>query len=207
MSRGFPTPYLQFTEDVSFLLYQLSNSVNNSFLGIGFFLGQVVMDLESVVRFVVCLGACFIASIIGSVFTIRSIPDWYPSLKKPPYTPPNRVFGPIWMILYVLMAISVFLTWERGLSNPGELAAFVLFWIQLIFNVLWSIVFFGLKQQGWAVIIITVLWILILASIVTAFRVSAWAGILLVPYLTWVTIASYLNIGIWQLNRKIVKYG
>ncbi len=161
------------------------------------------MYLDAVIRFVVCLAACFAASIIGSVFTVKSIPDWYVSLKKPPYTPPNRVFGPIWITLYVLMAVSVFLTWEQGLGNIGVILAFSLFWIQLIFNVLWSIVFFGMKRQGSAVIVVIILWLLILAAIVTSFRISAWAGTLLIPYLIWVTVATYLNTGIWRLNRKI----
>lgn len=163
------------------------------------------MYLNTAFRLVVCLGACFAASMIGSVFTIKSIPDWYASLKKPPYTPPNRIFGPVWITLYILMAISVFLIWEQGLKDPGVLLAYILFWIQLFFNVLWSVVFFGMKRQGLAIIVITILWILILAVIITSFPISAWAGILLIPYLVWVTSASYLSIGIWWLNRKIVK--
>ena len=122
-------------------------------------------------------------------------------LKKPPYTPPNWAFGPVWTTLYILMAISVFLVWQKGLATNGALLAFILFWIQLVFNALWSIIFFGMKSKGGGVITIIVLWLLILATIITSFRVSGWAGALLIPYILWVSIASYLNIGVWLLNK------
>ena len=161
------------------------------------------MNLNSVIKFVVCILASFAAAGIGSLFTFKAILDWYAGLKKPRFTPPNWAFGPIWTILYILMAISVFLVWQKGLSNSGVLLAFVLFWSQLTFNVLWSIVFFGMKSKGGGVATIIVLWFLILATIITSFRISAWAGVLLVPYIVWVSIASYLNIGIWLLNKPV----
>ena len=162
------------------------------------------MDLNSVIKLVVCILASFAAAGIGSLFTFKAIPHWYAGLKKPPFTPPNWAFGPIWTILYILMAISVFLVWQKGLSNNGVLLAFILFWSQLTFNVLWSIVFFGMKYKGGGVATIIVLWLLILATIITSFRISAWAGVLLVPYIIWVSIASYLNIGVWLLNKHKV---
>ena len=79
--------------------------------------------------------------------------------------------------------------------------AFILFWVQLCINALWSVIFFGMKSKGGGVITIIILWLLILATIVTSFRVSIWAGALLIPYIVWVSIASYLNIGVWVLNR------
>jgi tryptophan-rich sensory protein len=85
----------------------------------------------------------------------------------------------------------------------GVLVAFVLFWIQLVINAIWSVIFFGMKSKGGGVITIILLWLLILATIVTSFRVSGWAGALLVPYIVWVSIASYLNIGIWILNKPV----
>ena len=138
---------------------------------------------------------------IGSLFTFKAIPTWYAGLKKPPYTPPNWAFGPVWTTLYILMGISIFLVWQKGLATNGALLAFTLFWIQLVFNALWSFIFFGMKSKGGGVITIIVLWFLILATMITSFRVSGWAGALLIPYLLWVSIASYLNIGVWLLNK------
>jgi benzodiazapine receptor len=154
-----------------------------------------------IVKLVISILACLAAGGIGSLFTFKSIPTWYPSLKKPRYTPPNQVFGPIWTTLYILMGISVFFIWQNGLSSDGVLLAFILFWTQLVLNALWSIIFFGMKSMGGGVFIIIVLWFLILATIITSFQVSVWAGILLIPYILWVSVATYLNVGIWWLNK------
>jgi tryptophan-rich sensory protein len=81
--------------------------------------------------------------------------------------------------------------------------AFILFWVQLAFNALWSVIFFGRKSKGGGVIVIAILWLLILATMIASFRVSVWAGALLVPYIVWVSIASYLNVGTWILNRPV----
>jgi benzodiazapine receptor len=159
------------------------------------------MDSSSIIKLIVGILASFAAGGIGSLFTFKVIPTWYASLKKPRYTPPNQAFGPVWTTLYILMGISVFLVWQKGLATNGALLAFVLFWIQLAVNAMWSVIFFGLKSKGGGVITIMVLWLLILATTVTSFRVSAWAGALLIPYIVWVSIASYLNIGVWMLNR------
>ena len=99
------------------------------------------------------------------------------------------------------MGISVFLVWQKGLATNGALLAFILFWIQLTVNAVWSIIFFGMKSKGGGVITIIVLWLLIMATMIASFRVSDWAGALLIPYIVWVSIASYLNIGVWLLNK------
>ena len=161
--------------------------------------------MSSVIKLIICIIASFAAGGIGSLFTFKAIPTWYVGLKKPPYTPPNQVFGPIWTTLYILMGISVFLVWQKGLATDGVMVAFTLFWIQLVFNAFWSVVFFGMKSKGGGVITITVLWLLILATMITSFRVSGWAGALLIPYIVWVSIASYLNIGVWLLNKPAKK--
>jgi benzodiazapine receptor len=157
--------------------------------------------MSSVIKLVISILACFAAGGIGSIFTFKVIPIWYAGLKKPRYTPPNWVFGPIWTTLYILIGISVFLVWQKGLATDGVMLAFTLFWIQLAFNALWSVIFFGMKSKGGGVIIIIVLWLLILATIITSFQVSGWAVALLIPYIVWVSIASYLNIGVWLLNK------
>ena len=160
------------------------------------------MNWNDVIKLVISMLASFAAGGIGSLFTFKAIPTWYAGLRKPPYTPPNWAFGPVWTILYILMGISVFLVWQKGLDTSGAILAFVLFWIQLLINALWSVIFFGMKSKGGGVITIIILWLLILATIVTFFRVSNWAGALLIPYIVWVSIASYLNIGIWVLNNS-----
>jgi translocator protein len=159
------------------------------------------MELNGVIKFFISILASFAAGGIGSLFTFKVIPTWYAGLKKPPYTPPNWAFGPVWTTLYILMGISVFLVWRNGLAIDGALLAFTLFWIQLVINALWSVIFFGMKSKGGGVITIIVLWLFILATIITSFRVSVWASALLIPYIVWVSIASYLNIGVWLLNK------
>jgi tryptophan-rich sensory protein len=159
------------------------------------------MEFNDVIKLVISILASFAAGGIGSLFTLKAIPTWYAGLRKPPYTPPNWVFGPVWTTLYILMGISVFLVWRNGLAISGALLAFTLFWIQLTLNALWSIIFFGMKSKGGGVITIIVLWLLILATMITSFRVSVWTGILLIPYIVWVSIASYLNTGVWLLNK------
>jgi len=159
------------------------------------------MTWGDAIKLIVSIVASFAAGGIGSLFTFKAIPTWYQGLKKPPYTPPKWVFGPVWTTLYILMGISVFLVWQKGLATNGAMLAFTLFWIQLVINALWSIIFFGMKSKGGGVITIIVLWLFILATIITSFQVSAWAGALLIPYIVWVSIASYLNIGVWLLNK------
>lgn len=161
------------------------------------------MDWHNVIKFLVCIIASFAAGGIGSLFTFKAIPTWYAGLKKPRYTPPNWVFGPVWTTLYVLMAISVFLVWQEGLTTGYTVLAFILFWLQLSINALWSVIFFGFRLKGGGVITIIVLWFLILATIVASFPVSSWAGVLLIPYIAWVSIAVYLNIGVWWLNKPV----
>ena len=118
-----------------------------------------------------------------------------PSLRP---TAHSDLFG----LLYLLMGIAVFLVWRKGLEANGVLPAFALFWLQLVVNILWSFIFFGRKSLVGGVVAIIVLWALILATIISFFTVSSLAGGLLIPYILWVSIASYLNIGIWILNPK-----
>jgi benzodiazapine receptor len=166
---------------------------------------EPALSLNDIIKLIVSILACFAAAGIGSLFTFKAIPNWYAGLKKPPYTPPNWAFGPVWTILYILMGISVFIVWRKGLTTDGALLAFILFCIQLAVNAIWSIIFFGMKSKGGGVITIIVLWLLIVATMTASFRVSGWAGLLLIPYIVWVSIASYLNIGVWLLNKPANK--
>jgi len=159
------------------------------------------MNSSDIIRLIVSILVCEGAGVIGSIFTVRAIPTWYTTLKKPAFTPPNQAFGPVWLTLYLLMGIAIFLVWRHGLTESGALTAFIIFWVQLVVNILWSVVFFGFKSLVGGVVVIIILWILILATILSFWGVSNLAGGLLLPYIVWVSIASYLNVGIWRLNR------
>ena len=152
--------------------------------------------------FILSVGVCLLAGVVGSYFTTTSIATWYDTLQKPFFTPPPWVFAPVWTILYILMGISLWLVWrEWSATERGDARlAFKLFFLQLGLNVLWSILFFGFRSPLAGFIEIIVLWIAILATIVVFFRISRTAGILLIPYIVWVTAASALTFGVLILN-------
>lgn len=142
---------------------------------------------------------CFSAAAIGSLTTTPQIPNWYADLAKPIWTPPNWLFGPVWTILFSLMAIAAWLVWRKhGMKNARS--AFVWFGIQLVLNSLWSVLFFGWNNPGAAAAEILLLWLTILMTMVTFSKKSKAAGLLLVPYFLWVSFAMVLNISIWQMN-------
>jgi translocator protein len=124
---------------------------------------------------------------------------YYERLRKPPFTPPPAAFGPVWTALYLLMGVAAWLVWREGLSQRTALAL-GLFAAQLALNFAWSLIFFGQHRIGAALIEIVVLWLTILATIVAFRSIRPLAGALLVPYLAWVSVATYLNAGIWRLN-------
>lgn len=138
----------------------------------------------------------FAAAAIGSQFMPG---EWYARLAKPSWTPPSWLFGPVWTLLYVLMAVAAWLVWkDRGFA--GARVALVLYGVQLALNAAWSWLFFGLQRPGLAFAEILVLWIAILATLIAFWRHRALAGALLVPYLAWVSFATALNLAIWRLN-------
>ena len=143
----------------------------------------------------VCLGAGH----LGSLATAESVKDWYPGLIKPPGTPSDSVFGPVWTTLFVLMAVAAWQVWSRSGFEEARLA-FALFGLQLLLNIAWSFLFFGLRQPGIALVEILLLWIAILITFLAFKPHSLVAALLLLPYLAWVGYASYLNYGIWRLN-------
>jgi tryptophan-rich sensory protein len=153
-------------------------------------------------RLIICVVGCQLAGIVGSVFTVKSISTWYDALQKPSFTPPNWLFGPAWIMLYLLMAIAAFLLWRRGLSDRQIGLALVTFLVQLVLNALWSVIFFGLQSPFGAVIVIVGLWVAILFTIIRFFRISIAAGALLLPYILWVSFAAALNASIWLLNPQ-----
>ncbi len=141
---------------------------------------------------------CFAAAGAGSLFTARSVDGWYAELVKPPWNPPNWVFGPVWSLLYLAMAVAAWIVWRR--DGAGAPVALGLFALQLVLNVAWSGLFFGLQAPGPAFVGIVLLWGAILAAAVAFWRIAPLAGALMTPYLVWVTFAAFLNFAIWRLN-------
>ena len=154
-------------------------------------------ELLKVVAFIIL---CQLAGVLGSVFTYASIPTWYASLQKPTFTPPNWLFGPAWLTLYTLMGISLYIVWKKGLDKKDVRLSVGLFGAQLALNSLWSFLFFGLKDLRLAFFEIVVLWVFIVASIASFYKVSKKAAMLLVPYILWVSFAALLNYSVWMLN-------
>ncbi len=141
------------------------------------------------------------AGLVGSVFTVGAIPTWYVTLAKPALNPPAWVFAPVWTILYLLMGISAFLVWRDGRSRKEGKRALWVFVPQLVLNVLWSVLFFGLHSPALGLICIVALWLAILWTMIAFWKISRLATYLLVPYVLWVTFAAYLNLAIFVLNR------
>ncbi|MFA5163448.1 MAG: TspO/MBR family protein [Patescibacteria group bacterium] len=141
-----------------------------------------------------------LAGVIGSVFTSSAIPGWYSTLDKPSFNPPNWIFGPMWVTLYVLMGIASYLIWKRRGDIKSVKISLIIFFAHLILNALWSIIFFGLHNPMLAFFEIVILWLSILLLIGLFYRIDKRASYLLIPYLLWVSFASILNYSIWKLN-------
>ena len=141
---------------------------------------------------------CLAAGLIGSIFTTPSIPTWYASLSKPSFAPPNWVFGPVWTTLYILMGISLYLILNKGLKNVRMQV--IVFGIQLVLNAVWSFLFFGLQSLLYGLVGIILLWISIVITIFSFFKVSRKASFLLIPYIAWVSFATIANYYLLILN-------
>jgi len=151
-------------------------------------------------QLIISIVICQIPGISGGFFTVRAIPTWYAYLQKPVLIPPNWSFSIVWTLLYLLMGISLYIVWQKGWSVPYIKTAMSIFIVQLFFNFLWSYLFFGLRSPQLGLAGIILLWILIVVNIIQFYRSSKPAGLLLVPYILWVSFAAYLNYGIMVLN-------
>jgi benzodiazapine receptor len=152
------------------------------------------------VELVLFVALCEMAGVVGAFFTISSIPTWYAGIRKPDIAPPNWVFAPVWTALYALMGVSLFLIWRKTLWRGCGRLAIAVFITQLVLNVLWSYLFFGLQSPFLGLVDITILWFAIAATVAFFSRISRTAGLILLPYLGWVSLASYLNYMIFILN-------
>jgi len=141
-----------------------------------------------------------LTGLIGGLATATSVGTWYVALHKPSWTPPNWLFGPAWTLLYVLMAVATWRVWRAG-SPVESRHTFRLYSAQLGLNALWSILFFALRQPGWALVDVLALWLVLMRLLVRyryADRLALW---LWAPYVAWVTYAALLNAAVWELNR------
>ena len=157
---------------------------------------------KQVLGFVAWLAISFIAAAIGGAASVRAGP-FYVQLVRPDWAPPPDVFGPVWTVLYALMGIAAWLVWRVGGFRAAR-TALTLFLVQLVVNALWSWLFFGWHLGGAAFADIVLLWVLVIATLVAFWRVRPVAGMLLIPYLLWVSFASALNYSVWQLNPQLL---
>jgi len=181
------------------------------------------MKFNKIFKLLASIIICELAGIVGSFFTISEIKSWYAALNKPSFNPPNWIFGPVWTTLFVLMGISLYLVWsknwqvkneiislKRKKPNPLSLKFYsgewqkaniiLIFIAQLVLNILWSLIFFGLHSISIAFVEITMLWCAIIFTMVNFYRVSKASAWLLLPYLLWVSFAAFLNFSILLVN-------
>jgi tryptophan-rich sensory protein len=151
-------------------------------------------------KLIISILICQLAGILGSFFTAPAITTWYATINKPAFNPPNWIFAPVWTLLFLLMGISLYLIWEKGLENEKVKKAIFYFAIQLLLNIGWSFLFFGLRSPLAGFLEIIILWLAILMTIIKFYRISKPAGLLLLPYILWVSFAAFLNFSVWQLN-------
>ena len=152
--------------------------------------------LVSIIVLAGWIALCWSAALPGAMFRPG---EWYAGLQKPAWTPPDWIFGPVWSALYSMMGVAAWLVWKRG-GFGRQRAALSLFLVQLLFNALWSPLFFGLHHPGLALADLALLWVALAATVAAFWRARPVAGVLLLPYLAWVSFAGALNFALWRLN-------
>ena len=154
--------------------------------------------MSRIIKLIVCIVLPLIIGGISGFLTVSEISGWYTALNKPSFNPPNYLFGPVWTLLYLLMGVSLFLVLEAKINSKRN--ALVFFFVQLTLNFFWSILFFREHQVALALADIVALWLGILMTIVTFYKINRVAGLLQIPYLLWVSFATLLNASIFYLN-------
>jgi benzodiazapine receptor len=158
--------------------------------------------MQKILRILTVVIACVTIGYLSGMVTRDSITTWYPTLIKPVFNPPNWIFGPVWTILYIMMGVAGGMIWNRiDTDEENVKKAFKFFIYQLALNALWSYLFFGLQNPLLALIEIILLWLLIFETYNQIKKIEKVAGMLLLPYLAWVSFATILNGSIWWLNR------
>ncbi|RYC51996.1 TspO/MBR family protein [Flagellimonas olearia] len=155
---------------------------------------------KRIIYIAISVAVCLLIGFLSGFATQSSVNEWYTTLNKPSFTPPNELFAPVWTVLYVLMGVAAGVVWSKGYHHIWVKTALYHFVFQLLFNALWSIVFFGLKNPLLGLVVILVLLTLIMLTIKWFKVVSKAAAILMIPYLLWVCFAAVLNYKVWELN-------
>lgn len=162
----------------------------------------ILSPIRQILGLVAWLVLSFLIAFVGAVASINA-PAFYGQLTQPDWAPPAWLFGPVWTTLFIMMGVAAWLVWRRG-GFGVQRRPLLLFLAQLVFNGLWSWLFFAWAFGGWALVDIAILWLLIAATIVAFWRTSPLAGLLLVPYIAWVSFAGVLNYTLWQLNPQVL---
>lgn len=155
--------------------------------------------MKNIIKLIISILIPLLVGLFGSFFTMSSVNDWYTTLFKPSFNPPSWIFGPVWTILFILIGISFYLVWKENFGNKSKVAVGI-YSIQLFLNLVWSLLFFGLKNLFLALIEIIILWFVIVANIIVFYRIKRETSLFLVPYLLWVSFATFLNYSIFTLN-------
>lgn len=155
--------------------------------------------MRRIAALIVFVGLCLAVGAVGGWVTAGSVKDWYPTLHKPSFNPPDWLFGPVWTVLYVMMGVAAWRVWLKAWGDRAR-RPLILFALQLVLNLGWSVAFFGLHAIGAAVVVIVALEAAILATMLLFLRIDGLAAALLVPYALWVAFATVLNVAIWRLN-------
>ena len=159
-----------------------------------------IKTIKPVLCLVLAIGICLLAGYVGSTYTTPSIPTWYAGLHKPDLTPPSWVFAPVWIVLYIFMGISLYLILQAGITKGEVFVGLVLFALQLGLNIGWSYLFFGWHAIFFGFMCILALLAILLCTIIQVSRFSIISAAFLIPYLVWISFATYLNYAIMVLN-------
>lgn len=156
--------------------------------------------MKDFLKLIVSITGSELVGLAGTPFTIGAIATWYVTLSKPFFAPPNWIFGPVWTLLYLMIGISFYLIWRKGWKKRESRIAGKIFISQLLLNLVWSPLFFGLRSPLLGLVDIVLMWLFIMLTIRSFYPLSKWASYLLVPYFLWVSFATILNAAIFIMN-------
>lgn len=157
------------------------------------------MTKSNIAKLIIAIALPLALGAIAGMVTSQSIPNWYSSLNKPAFNPPNWIFRPVWTVLYLLMGISFFVVWKQK-ASPARHLAISIFFLQLLLNFAWSFIFFYFNRIGLALVEIILLWLSIVLMLVVFYRIKPIACYIYIPYLLWVSFATVLNASYYFLN-------
>lgn len=153
--------------------------------------------------FLAWLSLCIATSAVGALASVNA-PAFYAALARPSWAPPGWLFGPVWSVLFLAMAVAVWQVWRLPVASRARTLALRLFVVQLVANALWSWLFFGWRLGGLAFAEVLLLWLLIAGTLAAFWRVKPRAAVLLLPYLAWVSFAAALNLTLWRMNPALL---